>query len=160
MLQPKTRTRLIVGVAAIAMVSSGVLASCSKDDDAATTTVDTRQEYCDSWAGLISAFEAWNEIDIVNGGLDSIRTYFDNVDSAAKQLAGAADAQLKPAVDAFTSTLDDLGTTLTSSSLPVDRRDEVRSAADDVDSAWNDLVEALKAGCPSVTASTVEANGS
>ena len=158
---PQHRSRRIVCSAAIVAVSLGALVGCSSDDDTTattTTTVDTRKEYCDAWGGLIDAFEAYDEIDVVNGGLDSVRTYCDALDSAAQQLADAADAQLQPKVDAFTTALDDLGTTLTSSSLPVDRREQVRAAADQVDTAWNDLVEAFKAGCPSVTADTVDAS--
>lgn len=134
----------------------GALAGCSNDDDTAatTTTVDTRQEYCDAWAGLIPAYE----IDVVNGGLVSVRTYFDDPDASAQQLTDAADAQLRSQVEAFTTALDDLGTTLTSLSLPVDRREQVRDAADQVDTAWNDFVEAVKAGCPLIAATTVDAS--
>lgn len=157
---PPFRSRLIVSAAAVVLVSLGALAGCSSSEETAatTTTANTRQQYCDAWAGLISAFEAYDEIDVVNGGLDSVRSYFDDLDSAAQQLAEASDAQLQPKVDAFTTALDNLGTTLTSSSLPVDRREQVRAAADQVDTAWNDLVEAFKAGCPSVTATTVDAS--
>lgn len=157
---PHSGSRLIGSVAAVVLLSLGALAGCSNDGDTAatTTTVDTRQQYCDAWSGLISAFEAYDEIDVVNGGLDSVRTYFDGLDTAAQTLADSADAQLKPKVEAFTTALDNLGTTLTSSSLPVDRRQQVRAAAAQVDMAWNDLVEAFKAGCPSVTATTVDAS--
>ncbi|MCU0310911.1 MAG: hypothetical protein MUE36_08210 [Acidimicrobiales bacterium] len=153
------RVRLTAGAVVVVVASFGALAACSSDDDSTTaTTVDAAQNYCDAWSSLISAFEAYDEIDIVNGGLDSVRSYFDELETAARQLAEAADAQLEPAVDAFTTSLDDLGTALTSSSLPVDRRDQVRAATEAVDSAWNDLVEAAKAGCPSVTATTVDAD--
>lgn len=156
---PHSRSRVIVS-AVVVVVSLGALAGCSSDGDTAatTTTADIRQQYCDAWAGLISAFEAYDEIDVVNGGLDSVRTYFDDLDTAAQQLEAAADAQLQPDVEAFTTALDELGTTLTSSSLPVDRRDQVRAAANQVDTAWNDLVDAFDAGCPSVTATTVDAS--
>jgi hypothetical protein len=157
--QPHSRSRLIVSSAAVVLVSLGALAGCSNDDTAATaTTVDTGQQYCDAWAGLISAFEAYDEIDVVNGGLDAVRTYFDDLDTAARQLAEASDAQLQPKVEEFTTALDNLGTTLTSTSLPVDRREQVRAAAADVDRTWNDLVDAFKADCPSVTATTVDAS--
>jgi hypothetical protein len=158
--QPHSRSRLLVSSAVVVLVSLGALAGCSNDDDTAATatTVDTGQQYCDAWAGLISAFEAYDEIDVVNGGLDSVRTYFDDLDTAAQQLAEAADAQLQPKVEAFTTALDNLGTTLTSTSLPVDRREQVRVAAADVDTTWNELVDAFNTGCPSVTASTVDAS--
>jgi hypothetical protein len=157
--QPHSRSRLIVSSAAVVLVSLGALAGCSNDDTAATaTTVDTGQQYCDAWAGLISAFEAYDEIDVMNGGLDAVRTYFDDLDTAARQLAEASDAQLQPKVEEFTTALDNLGTTLTSTSLPVDRREQVRAAAADVDTAWNELVDAFKADCPSVTATTVDAS--
>jgi hypothetical protein len=155
---PAPRFRRAVAAAAVIVLTFGAAASCSDDSDesAATTTVDARQEYCDAWAGLITAFQAYDEVDVVNGGLDSVRAYFDDLDAAAQQLDAAADAQLQPPVDAFETALDNLGTTLTSTSLPVDRREQVQAAAEQVDTAWNDLVEAFKADCPSVTADTVD----
>lgn len=150
-LAPRSRRSI-----AFALTALLVLGACSSDgeDTAATTTVDTAAAYCDAWTGVISAFEAYDEIDVVAGGTDSIQTYFDDLDAAATQLADAADAQLAPAVDAFTTALDDLGTTITSPDLPVDRREEVQAAADDVDAAWNQMVAAFEAGCPDVTATT------
>lgn len=152
--------RMIAGATAVVLLSLGGLAGCSDDESttAAPPTTDIRQDYCDAWQGLITAFEAYDEIDVVNGGLDSVRTYFDDLDAAARELADAADAQLAPEVDVFTSSLDALATTMTSTSLPVDRREQVRAAANEVDAAWNDLVAAFEAGCPSITATTVDTN--
>ena len=119
------RSRRLILAAIIVGLAFAALAGCGGDDDSAatTTTVDVRAQYCDSWAELITAFEAYDEIDVVEGGLDSVRTFFDDLDAAAQALADAADDQLQPSVDAFTASLDDLGTTLASSSMPVDRRE-------------------------------------
>jgi hypothetical protein len=38
-------------------------------------------------------------------------------------------------------------TTLTSTDLPVDRREEVRAATEAVDAAWNDLLVKADADC-------------
>ncbi len=158
---PASFRRRVAGCLVCLTVMTGIAAGCSDGDDetaATTTTADSGQAYCDAWADLIAAFEAYDQIDVVNGGLDSVRTYFDDLDVAAQTLETAVSEQLGDEVDAFTTALDDLGTTLTSPSLPVDRREQVRAAAAEVDTAWNDLVAAFKADCPSVTASTVDAS--
>jgi hypothetical protein len=150
-------------LACLALLTSVALGCSGGDDEDAagsTTAQEPSQEYCDAWSDLIAAFEAYEEIDIVNGGLDSVRTYFDDLEQAAAALQVAAGAQLGDEVDAFTVALDELGTTLTSTSLPVDRSDLVSAATDAVDVAWNDLVAAFSAGCPSVTATTVEPGAS
>jgi hypothetical protein len=154
--RPRRRFRTPVAAVA-ALLALGTIAGCSSETNTAatTTTASPSQQYCDAWSGLITSFQAYDQIDVVQGGIDSVRTYFDNLKTAAKKLADTSDAQLEPAVDSFNAALDNLGTTLTSSSLPVDRRAQVRAAADQVDTAWNDLVDAFKAGCPSVTATTV-----
>lgn len=147
---------------AVALVgATAALAGCSSSSDraATTTTADRAAAYCDAWSGVITAFQAYDEIDLLAGGTDSVRTYFDDLDAAVQQLADAADRQLAPAVESFTASLDELGTTLTSGDLPVDRRQQVRDAADRVDAAWNELVAAFEAGCPSVTATTVATAG-
>lgn len=151
----RARRSLVSLALAVALVAPLALAGCSSDgEDAASTTTDAAAAYCDAWSGVITAFEAYDQIDVVSGGTDSIQTYFDDLDAALTGLADAADAQLTPAVDSFTSALDELGTTITSPDLPVDRRAEVQAAADQVDAAWNELVAAFEAGCPGVTATT------
>jgi hypothetical protein len=149
----------VAAVLLCVVLLTSATAGCSNDDESSsTTTADTRQVYCDAWADLINAFEAYDDIDIINGGIDSVRTYFEDLDAAATTLEGAATDQLGVETQAFTDAVDDLGTTLVSSSLPVDRRAQVRDAAEAVDTAWNDLVAAFAAGCPSVTADTVDAD--
>ena len=149
------RRVMAVGLACLAMLSFTAVACSSGGNADVTTTTDVRQVYCDAWAGLITAFKAYDEIDIVNGGLDSVRSYFDDLDAANQTLDAAASDQLEGEIVAFTDALDNLGSTLTSPSLPVDRRTQVQEASVAVDTAWNDLVAALTADCPSVTAPTV-----
>jgi len=153
----RTRRRAALATAVVVALTLTTGACSSAGDSAATTTTSAAAAYCGAWEDFITAFEAYEQIDLLAGGTDSIRTYFDDLDAAGQALADAADAQLAPAVDDFTTALDDLATTVTSGDLPVDRRAEVRAAADDVDAAWNDLVAAFEGGCPDVTATTVAA---
>lgn len=158
---PATRHPLRRTLLAVAVVGVAVVTGCSSDGDTAatTTTADAAEAYCDAWAEVITAFEAFDQIDLVAGGTDAIRTSAADLDTAVQQLADAADDQLQPAVEEFTASLDELGTVLTSTDLPVDRRQEVRDAADQVDATWNELVDAFRAGCPSAPATTVTTSG-
>lgn len=137
-----------VGLACLALLSGTVVACSSGSDAGVATTADVRQVYCDAWAGLVTAFKAYDEIDMANDGLDAVSAYFDDLEAANQTLEAAASDQLKDEVAAFSDALDNLGFTLTSPSLPVDRRAQVREARDTVDTAWNDLAAAFSADCP------------
>lgn len=156
MTSPLTTPRRIAGIVlvAVALAFTGACSGTSTTT-AGTTTLSPEAKYCAAWSNLVTSFSAYNQIDVINGGLDSVRSYFDRLDAAAKELQSSADSQLKPSVDAFVTSLDTLGQTVTSGSLPVDRRAQVKAARQEVDSAWNTLITKAKASCPSVTGTTV-----
>lgn len=151
--RPRRGARLAV---VLVLLLTGA-AACGSDDstDATTTTQSVAERYCAAWEDVVTSFAAYREIDVVEGGTDAIQTYFDDLEAAVSELETVADEQITPSVEAFLTSLEDLGTALTSPDLPVDRRDEVRAASDEVDASWNAMVEALDAGCPDVTAETV-----
>jgi hypothetical protein len=142
---------------ALAVALVGGAACSTSSTTAAATTVPTgpASQYCTAWSDLVTAFGAYDQIDVVNGGLDSVRTYIDDVEAAATSLASASDSLLQPKVEAFNTSLQDLVTTLTSPDLPVNRTQQVRDAKAEVDAAWNDLVTTITTTCPDVKASTV-----
>jgi hypothetical protein len=136
----KRSTGLIASALLVAAVASG----CGDDDGAADVA------YCDSLVELRDAFESYSEIDVVEGGLDSIRTYVDGIETALSDVRSANDARIGEEADAFRTALDELVTTLTSTELPVDRREEVRAAADEVERTWDELAAAGEVECPDV----------
>jgi hypothetical protein len=148
-LQPKrstimTTTRSMkrsAGLIATALLVAAAAAGCDDGDDADAA-------YCDSLVEMRQAFESYSEIDVVEGGLDSIRTYVDGIETALADVRSANDARIGEEADAFRTALDELVTTLTSGDLPVDRREEVRAAADDVERTWDELVAAGEIECP------------
>jgi hypothetical protein len=66
-------------------------------------------------------------------------------------MRAANDARIGEQADAFRAAVDELVTTLTSRELPVDRREEVRAAVDEVERTWDELVASAEIDCPDVT---------
>ena len=125
---------------------------CSSEEGSPSASSEAaRAAYCSAWSDLVTAFGSFSDIDIINQGVDSVRNYVAEVESSAMALDEAATAQLGPVIEAFSASVETLGTTLTSPDLPFDRRDEVRASAAEVDTAWNNLVDAFAADCPSVS---------
>jgi ABC-type glycerol-3-phosphate transport system substrate-binding protein len=155
MARVRTPRPLIAAAGLAALLGLAACSSSSSEVAATTTTQSPQAAYCQAWADLVTSFGRYQEIDVVNGGLDSVRTYFDQLEAAAAGLDAAADAQLKPSVDAFVESLEQLGTTITSGSLPVDRREQVRAAAREVDTAWNEMVTTFTTRCPGSPGTTV-----
>ena len=127
-----------------ALVVAGAVAGCGDDGAAADAA------FCDSLVEVREAFESYSEIDLIAGGLDSIRTYVDGIGSALSEMRSANSARIGEEADAFRTALDELVTTLTTGDLPVDRREEVREAADEVERTWAALVTAGEIECPDV----------
>ena len=136
--------------AAAALVGLLAAAACSSGSSN-TAQASPSAQYCQAWADTVTAFASYREVDVVNGGLNSVRTYVSKLDAAVKTLRAAADEQLQSKVDGFTAALTNLGETLTSTALPVDRRAQVRAAADTVNARWNDVTAAASPACPSAT---------
>ena len=141
-------------VAAVVVLTLGVAGvACSSDgsETGTTTTTPPIEATCEAWADATEAFQAFDQIDVVNQGLDSVRTYLDGLGTSVQALQDAATAQLKPSVDRMQSSLQGLQDALTAS--PVVAAD-VRSSLQDIDTAWNSLVTELRTSCPEVTSDT------
>lgn len=135
------RRLLLLGPCAV--LAFGSLAACGGDDTGAATEA----AYCTAWSDVRTAFEGFREIDVVEGGLDSVREQITSVETSLEALRTSSEELLAAEAEAFRSSLDELVTTLTSTDLPVDRRAEVRAATEVVDAAWNDLVAKADADC-------------
>lgn len=111
---------------------------------------DTEAAYCNAWSDTVDAWVAFREVDVISGGLDSLRATAEDLRDAVERLDEASRAQIGPSVADFRAAVDELVTTVTSPDLPVDRRDDVRAAADEVAAAWDDVVGAARADCPDI----------
>lgn len=159
---PRRHRRLVAALAGLLTVltltacssgssgTSGTTPSPQTTRSSARSTAPAPQSaaYCAAWAQVRSDFAAYRSIDVVSGGLNSVRTYLDRLDTSVQQLRAAADEQLRVEVDAFTASLKTLGDTMTTATLPVDRRAQVRAASAEVDARWNELLAAASPGCP------------
>lgn len=125
-------------------------AACASDDGAATATTLTVQErYCQSWSEVATAFDAFDQVDVLNQGLDSVRAYVDGLQTALEGLEVAATDNFQPKVEAMRTSLRDLADTLGSTTAPAA---QTRAALTALDDSWNELVAALQTDCPSVSA--------
>ena len=146
------RTPRVVATITVVLALAGAAVGCSSGEESPSASSEAaRAAYCSAWSDLVTTFGAFTDIDIINEGVDSVRNYVADVESSATALDEAATAQLGPVIEAFSASVETLGTTLTSPDLPFDRREEVRAAATEVDTAWNNLVDAFAADCPSVS---------
>jgi hypothetical protein len=135
--------RRTTALAAVLLLGT-VAAACSDDDSADAA-------YCDSLQEARTAFEQYSEVDIVQGGLDSVRQYIDGIEAALADVRAANDARIGEEADAFRAALDELVNTVTTGSLPVDRREQVRAASAEVDRTWAELEAAAEIECPATT---------
>lgn len=120
---------LVVGATAVAVTS------CSTDDQA-------RADYCAAWSELQSAVGATDDLEFSREGVDAAQRYVDGLRSSLDRLLDAGEVQLGDEVGAVGDALAGLGSTLVDGDLPLDRRDEVRSAADELAAAWERLADA------------------
>lgn len=150
----------VVGVGvALALVLSVTLGACSSSGSSSTTATTTpAEQLCTAWSGVVDAFNAYRQVDVINGGLNSVRNYVDDLGASIQTLQSAASATVQPQVEALRSALTHLADTLgtnTSTTKVSTNLSEIRTAVSDVNNAWNDLVSALRTECPGTTAKTV-----
>lgn len=135
--------RRLLLLAPCAVLVLGALAACGDDDEEAAAEA----AYCDAWSEARAAFEGFSDIDLLEGGLGGVREQITALQSALDALKSSSEELLAPEAAAVRTSLDDLVSTLTSTDLPVDRREEVRAATDAVDAAWDDLLAKADADC-------------
>ncbi len=122
----------------------GALTSCGNDDEEQAAV---EAAYCDAWSETRAAFEGFREIDLLEGGLGGVREQITTLQASLDALRTSSEELLAPEAAAVRTSLDDLVTTLTSTDLPIDRREEVRAASDAVGAAWDDLLAEADADC-------------
>lgn len=157
MTRSRSPIRLAIAVVAIALTLA--IAACSKSDSSSssssTSTTSATQAYCSSWQTVVDSFNSLGKIDILGNGLNALTAPVDNLQSGLQGLATATDSLIKPKVQALQTAVKGLADTITSTSLPIDRTQQVKEAKIKVDDAWNDLVATIRTSCPGVSASKV-----
>lgn len=127
---------------AVLLLASLVPAACGDDDEA------TAETYCQAWATVESAVGEVVTIDVTEDVGEQLRSGTQQVQDALADFQTAAGDQFGDERETFGEAVRALLTTIVSPDLPVDRRDEVRAALDDVRTTWATLVEAVRVDCP------------
>ena len=145
-----TKTRSAITYVAALTLALGLLAGCSSSE-----TKSSETKYCESWQTVSDSFEKLNDIAITTDGVKGLDTAVEAISKSVKEMVSSADSMLKPKVEALQKALDSFGTTLSSPKLSIDYLEKLQSGSEDVNNAWNDLVNAAKTSCPDVNAVTV-----
>ena len=135
------------GVAALALDASLALTASACGDD-------SEDAYCDAWEDAVDAYTELRSLDLTAVGTDGVQAAVDDLDSALQELAAATEDQAGADVQRFRESVEQLVETVLSPELPVDRRDEVAAAIDDVRSAWDDVAAAVQVECPGIDVAT------
>jgi hypothetical protein len=134
-------------VAGLAVAATLVLAATACGDDA-------EDAYCDAWEGTVDAYTELRALDLTAVGTDGLQAAVDDLDTALQELADATEDQAGDDVQRLSESVEQLIETVLSPDLPVDRRDEVAAAVDDLRAAWDGVTDAVGVDCPDVDIST------
>ena len=137
---PRFRRSRAAAFAATAML---LLAATACGDDA-------EDAYCDAWEGTVDAYAELRALDVTAVGTDGLQAAVDDLDSALQELVEATENQAGDDVQQLRGSVEQLIETVLSPDLPVDRRDEVAAAIDQLRTAWDDAAAAVQVECPDV----------
>jgi hypothetical protein len=115
---------------------------------------DSEDAYCDAWEGTVDAYTELRALDVAAVGTDGLRSAVEGLDSALQELAEATEDQAGDDVQRLRTSVEQLIETVLSPDLPVDRRDEVAVAVDDLRSAWDDVADSVRVECPDINLAT------
>lgn len=135
--------RALAAAGAAALLALPLAACSSNGSDEAATTTSAQASYCAAWDEVVTAFSAFDELDLVGEGLGSVRTYLDDLGESLKTFADAADAKLAPQVEDLRSSITALG-----GALGGDAGTDLGDAASGLRTSWDALVAALREDCP------------
>jgi hypothetical protein len=131
------------GAAGLAMAAMLLLAATACGND-------SEDAYCDAWEGTVGAYTELRALDVTAVGTDGLQAAVEDLGAALKELAEATEDQAGDDVQRFRVSVEQLIETVLSPDLPVDRRDEVAAATDDLRAAWDDVAGAVRVECPDV----------
>jgi hypothetical protein len=102
---------------------------------------------CEAQERLQSSVDDLRNIDVVDDGVDALRT---DVDAVADNLAtfrAEAGAELEPEVDAVQAAVDQVRSTLESSGTPAELASSLATDVSGLVAAWNELTGAAQNLC-------------
>lgn len=102
---------------------------------------------CEAKERLQSSVDDLRNVDVVDDGLDALRT---DVDAVADNLAtfrSEVSAELEPEVDAVQAAVDQVRSTLESSGTPAELASALATDLSDLGAAWNELTGAAQDLC-------------
>ena len=126
-----------------ALLLAGPLAACSSSgsDAESSPTSSVQAAYCGAWDDVVEAFAGFDDLDLVNDGLGSVRSYLDDLGESLQTFADAADAKLRPQVDDLEAAIQGLADAVAGDA-------DLGDAATELRSSWDALVKALREDCP------------
>jgi hypothetical protein len=123
----------------IPLVVALLLVGAACDDDVSPA--------CEAQERLQSSVDDLRDIDVVDDGLDALRTDIDAVTDDLATFRDEAGAELEPEVDAVRSALDQVRSTLESGGTPAELASSLATDVSDLIAAWNELRDASQNLC-------------
>ncbi len=123
----------------IPVVAVLLLVGAACDDDVSPA--------CEAQQKLQSSVDDLRNVDVVDDGLDALRT---DVDAVADNLAtfrSEVSAELEPEVDAVQAAVDQVRSSLESSGTPAELASALATDVSDLAAAWNELTGAAQNLC-------------
>jgi len=102
---------------------------------------------CEAQETLQSSVDDLRNIDVVDDGLDALRTDVDAVADNLSTFRDEAGAELEPDVDAVRSALDEVRSTLESGGTPAELASSLATGVSDLVAAWDQLKGAAQDLC-------------
>lgn len=133
----------VVALAVLLATTLGACADAGSESTAGSPTTSAQAAYCGAWDDVVDAFAGFDDLDLVNDGLNSVEIYLEDLGDALKTFADAADAKLGPQIDGLKSAITGLG-----DAIGGDVDTDLGDAATDLRTSWDALVSALRQDCP------------
>jgi hypothetical protein len=141
-------TVTLLGACSSSAKSSSGASSTTTTPEASTTTGTASSAICQSVSDFRSSLSALTEASTYTGGKSSAQAALDNVKTSLNNVQSAVSSGDKPKVEALRSSITDLQHAIDNMNGLGDVGDVV-SAGKNVATSAQDVLDALKAGCPS-----------
>lgn len=150
-----------IGLTGISACSSGTSSPPATTPTAASSAVPTSAAptsaaLCSAAADFRTATDAIGNLDANQVGVDGVKAALQNLETAGRNLATAAEAQFRPDVENLTTALGSLQDTITSlsdqSSLS-SKLGALAASVSEVEVAAAPIMNSVEAGCPPVPSS-------
>ena len=124
----------------IPVVVALLLAGAACSDDGASSVCEARDE-------LENSVEELRDINVLDDGLDALRSDLDTVAGNLATFRAEAGDELEPQIDAVRDAIDQVRSTVDSSGSPAEVATSIRTGVSGLTTAWNELAEAARGLC-------------